>query len=98
MPSPDGRISSPVLHLAPESTVDSLIDPVTGWWNINLIDWCFHPLEARLIKSLPLSFIPQPDTLVWNPEKLGSYSVKFGYKSLCELHIRDTNRLQVSDS
>ena len=78
--------------------MDSLIDPVTGWWNINLIDWCFHPLEARLIKSLPLSFIPQPDTLVWNPEKLGSYSVKFGYKSLCELHIRDTNRLQVSDS
>ena len=92
LPSPNGRISSPILHLAPESTVDFLIDPITGWWNINLIDWCFHPPKARLIKSLPLSFISQPDTLVWNSEKSGSYSVKSRYKSLCELHNRDTNR------
>ena len=92
LPSPNGRISSPILHLALESTVDFLIDPITGWWNINLIDWCFHPPKARLIKSLPLSFISQPDTLVWNSEKSGSYFVKSGYKSLYELHNRDMNR------
>lgn len=98
LPSPDGRIKSPVFHLAPESSVKFLIDPDTGWWNINLIDWCFHPPDARLIKSLPLSFTPQPDTMVWKSEKSGSYSVKSGYKSLCELHNRDTNRPFVSDS
>ena len=98
LPSPEGRISSPILHLAPESTVDSLIDSATGWWNINLIDWCFHPPEARLIKSLPLSSIPLPDSLVWSSEKSGSYSVKSGYKLLCELHNLDTNHLQVSES
>nr|POE75942.1 hypothetical protein CFP56_23406 [Quercus suber] len=98
LPSPEGKISSSVLHLSPESTVDSLIDPATGWWNINLIDWCFHPPDARLIKSLPLSSIPQLDTLVWSFEKLGSYSVKSGYKLLCELHNLDMNRPQVSES
>ena len=30
LPSPDGRIKSPVFHLAPKSTVKSLIDPDTG--------------------------------------------------------------------
>ena len=100
LPSPDGRISSLVLHLDSESIVDSLIDPVTGWWNINLIDWCFHPPEARLIKSLSLSFIPQPDTLVWNLEKSGSYSVKSGYKSTgtraahkSQIHRRDFGKV-----
>lgn len=78
--------------------MDSLIDSETGWWNINLIDWCFHPPEARLIKFLPLSSIPLPDSLVWSSEKSGSYFVKSGYKLLCELHNLDTNHLQVSES
>ncbi|XP_075641969.1 uncharacterized protein LOC142613491 [Castanea sativa] len=94
LPSPEGRISSPALHLAPDSTVDSLINSTTGWWNINLIDFCFYPPEAKLIKSRP----PQPDTLVWRAEKSGNYSVKSGYKLLCELHTLDTNRPQVSES
>ena len=58
LPSPKGRISSLVSHLAPESTIDALINSVTGWWNTNLIDLCFYPPEAYLIKSLPLSSIP----------------------------------------
>ena len=98
LPSPEGRISSPVLHLAPESTVDFLINAALGWWNTNLIDLCFYPPEANLIKSLPLCSIPQPDTLVWRSKKSGCYSMKSGYKFLCELLIPDTNRPQVSDS
>ena len=95
LPSPEGRISSLVSHLAPESIVDALINSVTGWWNTNLINVCFYPPEAYLIKSLPLSLIPQPDTLVWRPEKSGCYSVKSGYKLLYEL---DTIRSQATDS
>ena len=98
LPSPKGRISSPMLQLVLLSTVVSLIDSATGWWNINLIDRCFHPLEARLIKSLPLSSIPLPDSLVWSSEKSGSYCVKSGYKLLCNLHNLDTNHLQISES
>ena len=96
--SPEGHISSPVLHLAPESTVDSLINVALGWWNTNLIDLCFYPPGANLIKSLPLCSILQPDTLVWRLEKSSCYSVKSGYKFLCELLIPDSNHPQVSDS
>ena len=94
-PYPEGRISSPASHLASESTVDALISSATGWWNTNLIDLCFYPPEAYLIKSLPLSLLPQPDLVVWRPEKSGCYFVKSGYKLLCEL---DTIRPQVTDS
>nr|POE95703.1 hypothetical protein CFP56_40715 [Quercus suber] len=95
LPSPEGRISSPVSHLTPESTVDSLINSTLGGWNTNLIDLRFYPPEAILIKSLPLCSTPQPNTLVWRPEKSGCYSVKSGYKLICELPIPDLNRLQV---
>ena len=54
LPSPEGRINSSVSHLALDSTVDSLINSAMGWWNINLIDLCFYPSEAKLFKSLPL--------------------------------------------
>nr|POF00266.1 hypothetical protein CFP56_29813 [Quercus suber] len=91
----DKKTISPVSHLTPESTVDSLINSTLGGWNTNLIDLCFYPPQAILIKSLPLGSTPQPDTLVWRPEKSGCYSVKSGYKLLCELLIPNTNRLQV---
>ena len=95
---PEGRISSPASHLAPNSIVDSLINAAMGWWNISLIDLCFYPPEAQLIKSLALCSTPLPDTLIWKSEKLGSYSVKSGYKILCELHDLDTNRPQALES
>ena len=91
-------INSPALYLSPESTVDSLINVALSWWNINLIDLCFYPLEATLIKSLPLCSIPLPDTLVWRAEKSGCYLVKSGYKLLCNVPLSDSNRPQVSDS
>nr|POF10930.1 hypothetical protein CFP56_16045 [Quercus suber] len=98
LPSLDGRLNSPVMQLAPESTVDSLINSKSGLWDTNLIDLCFYPLDALLIKSLPLCSSPQPDTLVWRSELSGCYSVKSGYKLLCELLLPDMNRPPVLDS
>ena len=64
--------------------MDTLFDPHSGWWNVNLIDQCFFPPDAKIIKSLPLCFIPQSDSLVWPAERSGKFSVKSGYKCLCE--------------
>ena len=69
-----------------------------GWWNISLIDLCFYPPKAKLIKPLPLCSTPQPDTLIWRAKKSGSYSMKSSYKLLCELQVLDTNRPQVRES
>lgn len=64
--------------LASEATVDTTINPQTGWWNVQLIGLCFYPPEARHIKSLPMCSTPQVDI------KSGIYTVKFRYKLLCE--------------
>ena len=57
-----------------------------------LIDLCFYPPKAALIKSLPLCNVPQPDILIWPKENSGMYSVKSRYKCLIELATIDTVR------
>lgn len=92
--SVDGWITSSPVTLAPKATVDTVIDPHTGWWNTHLIDFCFYLPEAQYIKSLPLCSTPQPDILIWPNEKLGHYSVKSGYKALTELSLSDSVRTE----
>lgn len=71
---------------------------ISGWWNTHLIDLQFYPSNAKLIKSLPLCSIPQPDTLIWPKEKRGNYSIKSGYKLLCEWQNKELHEPQVSDT
>ena len=73
--------------------MDMLLDPHSGQWNLNLIDQCFFPTDAKIIKSLPLCFVPQIDSLVWPAERSGQFSVKSGYKCL-----RDDPYVSESDS
>lgn len=84
-----GKVSSPPSFLSSEATVDALIDPHMGWWNVHLIDLCFYPPEAQQIKSIPLCSVPQPDILISPKENSGVYSVKFGYKALCEEDLQN---------
>ena len=42
------------------------------------------PPDAQCIIAQPLCTTPQADTFVWIAERNGSYSVKSGYKILCE--------------
>lgn len=75
-----------------------LINPASGWWNTYLIDRHFYPPDAKLIKSLPLCSIPQSDMLIWPKEKIGIYTVKLGYKLLCEWQNEELNQPQISDT
>ena len=79
-----GRIVTPPTLLSREATMDCLINLHSGWWNTHLIDLCFYPPKAKLIKSLPLCSTFQPDTLIWSKENSGNYLVKTGYKFLCD--------------
>ena len=76
--SEGGRIVTPPTLLSREASMDCLIDPHSGWWNTHLIDLCFYPPKAKLIKSLPLCSTFQPDTLIWPKENSGNYLVKNG--------------------
>lgn len=72
-----------------DTCVANLIDDSVGWWNTRIIDDHFSPFEAQTIKSIPLCISPQPDYLHWPLERNGNYSVKSGYKLLCEESSRD---------
>ena len=98
LPTDDGKVTTPQFDLAPEATVALLINPGSGWWNTHLIDLHFYPPDVKLIKSLPLCSTPQSDILIWPKEKSGNYSVKSGYKLLCEWKNEELNRPQVSDA
>ena len=64
--------------------VAEMIDTDLGCWKSRVIDECLVPFDAQRIKAIPLCNTPQPDLLYWAFEKNGVYSVKSGYRALCE--------------
>ena len=76
------RITTPVMWGQENSNVEVLINPVTKSWRNEVIDHVFIPVEAEMIKAIPVSSSSQVDTLIWPFNPSGHYSVKFGYKFL----------------
>ena len=79
-----GKITSSPTALGSEARVDNLIEQNLGQWNEQVINSCFIPFEAQQIKAIPLVVSPESDFLYWSLEKDGVYSVKSGYKAICE--------------
>jgi hypothetical protein len=79
-----GKPISPPSILPSEACVSSLIHAEGGTWNKDLIDSAFLPSEAKLISSLVLSTMGLDDKLVWGREQDGKYTVRSGYRLLCE--------------
>ena len=65
-----------------DAKVAILIEENSRQWNHELIDGIFTPLEAELIKSLPLSLCEAEDNLFWPFTSNGTYSSKSGYRFL----------------
>ena len=78
------RITTPVMWGQENSSVEVLINPVTKCWRNEVIEHVFNPVEAKMIKAIPLSSSNKVDTLIWPFNPSGHYSVKFGYKFLQE--------------
>lgn len=79
-----GKVISPRTSLAANALVAELIHPVSGWWDSQIIDSNFLPFEAQRIKAIPISSVAWEDTLIWPKSSDGTYSVKTGYRTLCE--------------
>ncbi|KAL0014227.1 hypothetical protein SO802_001296 [Lithocarpus litseifolius] len=84
-----GKVISPRTSLAANALVAELINPVSGWWDPQLIDSNFLPFEAQRIKAIPISSVAPEDILIWPKSSDGEYSVKTGYKVLCEESLGD---------
>ncbi|KAK2664303.1 hypothetical protein Ddye_002877 [Dipteronia dyeriana] len=71
-------------HLDLKVKVKDLITASCGW-DIELIQRSFNQDDTSHILSIPLSFSGVMDNLLWNYEKLGSFSVRSGYCLGCSM-------------
>jgi ribonuclease HI len=58
--------------------VSELINPVIGDWDEQLVRDTFHPEDANIILSLPVS-CDRRDFPAWHPDPKGNFSVKSAY-------------------
>ena len=65
-----------------EWNVALLINESTRQWNNEMIDGIYTPVEADMIKSIPLSRCEAEDSLFWPFTNNGIYNSKFGYRFL----------------
>ncbi|KAK6144547.1 hypothetical protein DH2020_021367 [Rehmannia glutinosa] len=72
--------SSPPTGFSFDSKVVELIDPLTNWWNYQLIRDTFNTSEAKAILSIPLNASSHRDTWCWFPNKNRKFSVRSAYK------------------
>jgi hypothetical protein len=78
------KVLSPPRVLDPASTVSSLIDGNTKWWNFALLEQLFSREEILIIQSTPVSATDQEDTLIWRGTTKGIFSVRSAYHILKE--------------
>jgi len=86
--SGDHRVHSPVQILSQDATVDSLSNPVSGWWNYNLINYVFIPSEAAKVCNVVPSPLRQEDKQIWTGSKSGCFTVRSAY------HLEMSRRAQ----
>ena len=59
--------------------VSSLIDPVSNWWNVELVRALFFPFEAEVILKIPLCHNLLEDNFIWIGNKRGVFTFKSAY-------------------
>lgn len=60
-------------------TVDELIDPLTGQWDIDILESIFNPLEVRRVLQIPISPNLEDDFISWHKTKSFNFSVRSAY-------------------
>ena len=80
LPTPSTyKVISPPQSLVEFPMVSSLIDPVSNWWNVELVRVLFLPFKAEVILKIPLCHNFPEDNLIWIGNKRGVFSVKSAY-------------------
>ena len=75
-------VLSPMVETLADAKVATLIDETSRQWNHEMINGIFTPLEAELIKAIPLSQCEADDSLFWPFTNNGIYTSKSGYRFL----------------
>jgi hypothetical protein len=70
--SPDRRIITP-RNGCILSRVSELVDPITGTWDIDLVQSNFHPIDVQRILQIPLNNNGFEDFISWHITKTGFF-------------------------
>ena len=73
------QVLSPMVDTLAYAKVATLIEETSRQWNHEMIDGIFTPLEAELIKAIPLSRCEAEDSLFWPFTNNGIYTSKSGF-------------------
>ena len=76
------QVLSPMVETLANAKVATLIEETSRQWNHEMINGIFTPLEAELIKAIPLSQCEADDSLFWPFTNNGIYTSKSGYRFL----------------
>ncbi|XP_038701871.1 uncharacterized mitochondrial protein AtMg00310-like [Tripterygium wilfordii] len=87
-----GRILSNPHTLHPRAKVWELMDFTYGGWNVNLLNFLFHPIEVADILKIPLSLRWPKDEVIWAPNLTGRFSVRSAYHMARRLRSGNLNQ------
>ena len=82
------------------SRVANLINPSTRTWDVNLVQGLLSTKEVALVLSIPLSYPPMEDKIIWPFTPLGNYTVNSRSKFLAKLtslHVPASNTQQQNE-
>lgn len=85
VPSPKGfRVFSPKPTGCVLNRVCDLMDTRGRRWNVERIQSLFNHEEVQAIRQVPIVMQDDNDMLIWHCTKKGIYTVKSGYRVICE--------------
>lgn len=76
------KVISPRGSANPDLDVGALIDTISRSWNNQLLAQLFFPFKQEKILSIPISNRFPEDSLCWDHERDGMYTVKSAYRAL----------------
>ncbi|XP_065623112.1 uncharacterized protein LOC136064802 [Quercus suber] len=80
LPTPSTyKVISPPNDIPQFPMVSSLINPMTYWWNVDLIRATFLLFEAEIILKIPLSRSLPEDKIIWIGNRHRDFTVKSAY-------------------
>ena len=90
LPDPSFKnVLSPPNFFGSHEKVSGLIDSERRYWSQKVIDATLLPLEASIIKSIPLIFGDWVDVMTWPLNDDGVYSVRSRYCLLLDLELNE---------